>query len=120
MSTKRILSLIQQSGAKDREKSDSLDLAYNFHFSAKGKQQVFVLGKLKKVMFKNHLLTKDSKTSAGSLTSFCLSFLLHLVMFLVFLMTSNLPALISLYSFCLFLIFCNSLCSFFFCIFLTL
>jgi hypothetical protein len=42
---------------------------------------------LKKSNLEDHLLTKDSNTSAGSLTSFCLSFLLHLLMFLVFLMT---------------------------------
>ena len=35
----------------------------------------------------DHLLTNDSNTSAGNLTNFCLSFLLHLLMFLVFLMT---------------------------------
>jgi hypothetical protein len=61
----------------------------------------------------------DSKTSAGSLMSCCFIFLDHFLMFLGFLITSNLPDLISLYSFCLFLILRSSFISRLFSIFFS-
>ena len=44
----------------------------------------------------HHFLTRFSKTSAGSLTSWLFIFLFHFFMLLVFLITSNFPDLISL------------------------
>ena len=61
-----------------------------------------------------------SKTSAGSLTSWSLIFLLHFFMFLVFLITSNLPDLISLYIFCFFFCFRISFNYFLLAIFFSL
>jgi hypothetical protein len=72
------------------------------------------------VLKDNHLLRSDSNTSAGNLTSWLLIFLLHFFMFLVFLMTSNLPDLISLYYLCFFFCLRSSLISFLLTIFLAL
>ena len=60
---------------------------------------------------------KVSKTSAGSFTSCFFIFLFHFRMALGFLITSNLPDLISFSSLCLFLCFAFSLFYFLFCTF---
>lgn len=66
------------------------------------------------------LWSRFSKISAGSLTSWLLIFLLHFFMFLVFLTTSNLPALTSFNSFCFLRSFLASLISFLLAIFFSL